>query len=176
MPLTRPPFDCEGPLGFPMLDAQAKALDAILAALPKEKAYEYRRRTKQGMHTEVNPGERSDVSWITTEAVDRDTEVVLARGLNDSQFVLNPIVTLNHAYGAAPVGKSLWRKRYRDGDTVGIKAKTLYPDAPDTWPSSEVWPPDKVFAMVQAGLLNAKSIGFLPLKIHFPDANEAGAN
>ncbi len=32
------------------------------------------------------------------------------------------------------------------------------------------WPPDKVLALVQAGLLNGKSIGFLPLKVHLADA------
>ena len=30
--------------------------------------------------------------------------------------------------------------------------------------------------MVQAGLLNAKSIGWLPTKVHYPDPKEASAN
>jgi len=30
--------------------------------------------------------------------------------MDDSQFALNPIVTLNHDYSMPPVGRSLWRK------------------------------------------------------------------
>lgn len=33
----------EGPLGFPLTDRQAFALDQVLKALPKDDAYQYRR-------------------------------------------------------------------------------------------------------------------------------------
>ncbi|HVS39914.1 MAG TPA: hypothetical protein VMS17_30430 [Gemmataceae bacterium] len=33
--------------------------------------------------------------------------------------------------------------------------------------------PDKVLALVLAGLLNGKPIGFLPLKVHFADEKES---
>src|SRR6516225_10237914 len=117
----------EGPLGFPMLDKQARALDALLRALPQGDEYAYRKVAIGKGPTEVSPGERSDVSWISTEDPDRAGDVVLARGMNDSQFKQNPIVTLNHAYWAPPVGKSLWRKFATDGPVRGIKAKTQYP-------------------------------------------------
>ena len=61
------------------------------------------------------PGDRSDVSWITCEDPDRAAEVVIARGMDDSQFKLNPIVTLQHAYHLPPVGRSVWRKVVKDG-------------------------------------------------------------
>jgi hypothetical protein len=162
-----------GPLGFPMADRQARQLDTLLRALPRQKEYEYRRLVSARAPTELNPGERSDVSWISTESLDRMGEVVIARGMNNSQFVQNPLVTLGHAYWMPPVGKSLWQKRVRDGDLVGIKAKTRYPQRPADWPADDPWPPDKVFSLVQAGLLNGKSIGFLPTKVHFADAKEA---
>src|SRR5262249_11314037 len=54
----------------------------------------------------------------------------------------------------------------------GIKAKTVYPDRPASWPPGQPWLPDQVFALVQAGLLPGKSIGFLPLQVHAPDAEE----
>jgi hypothetical protein len=123
-----------------------------------------------------NPGERSDVSWISTESVDRAGEVVIAKGMNDSQFAQNPLVTLGHAYWMPPVGKSLWRKRVKDGELVGIKAKTRYPERPGSWPEGEPWPPDQVLALVQAGLLQGKSIGFLPTKVHVPDEKEVKKN
>src|SRR5207302_6791943 len=104
---------------------------------PREPAYTYRRLALDKATTELMPGERSDVSWITTEDVDHDREVVLARGLNDAQFALNPIVTLNHAYNLPPVGRSLWRKRVKDGERHGVKAKTVYPPRPASWPGEQ---------------------------------------
>jgi hypothetical protein len=159
-----------------MLDKQARAVDALLKALPKTKEYAYRKAVVARAPTELNPDQRSDVSWITTESPDRQGEVVLAKGMNDSQFAGNPIVTLGHAYWLPPVGRSLWRKRVKDGSLRGIKAKTQYPARPDTWPASEVWPPDQALALVQAGLLQGKSIGFLPTKVHVPDEDEIKRN
>src|SRR5262245_35579813 len=105
-----------GPLGFPLTDRQAGRLEQLLKALPRDGEAAYRRVSKAAATSELNAGERSDVSWITTEALDRDGEIVLAAGMNDSLFAENPIVTLNHSYFAPPVGRSLWRKRVRDGD------------------------------------------------------------
>src|SRR5579885_2402593 len=90
-------YGVEGPLGFPMADRQARMLDTLLKTLPKSKEFEYRRHVKAAATTELSPGERSDVSWITTEALDHANEVVLAKGMNDSQYQGNPIVTLCQA-------------------------------------------------------------------------------
>src|SRR5947209_17701631 len=163
-------------LGFPMIDGAARTLDALLKALPSGKEYAYRKAIVSRAPSELNPGERSDVSWISTEVVDRQGEVVRARGLNDSQFQLNPLVTLNHTYTLPPVGKSLWRKHVKDGELRGIKAKTVYPARPAAWDAADPWPPDKVLALVQAGLLNGKSIGFLPTKVHVPTEREIEQN
>ena len=46
---------------------------------------------------------------------------------------------------------------------------------PANWPAAECWEPDKVFAQIQAGLLNAKSIGWLPTKAHFTDVKETAS-
>lgn len=166
----------EGPLGFPMTDRTARAVESILKELPSSKEYAYRKSLLPQAATEVNPGERSDVSWISTQAVDRFHEVVLAGGMDDSQFAANPIVTLNHAYEIPPVGRSLWRKKVRDGSMLGIKAKTMYPARTASWPETEPWMPDRIFALVQAGLVSAKSIGFLPLKIRPPTPAEMQQN
>jgi len=166
----------EGPLGFPMPDRAAQTLDGLLKSLPRTPEYEYRHLVTTKAPTEINPGERSDVSWISSESPDRTREVVLAKGMNESQFAVNPIVTLGHAYYLPPVGKSLWRKRIRDGQRVGIKAKTMYPPRPESWPEQDAWPPDQVFALIQAGLLQGKSIGFLPTKVHVPDSKEVHKN
>jgi hypothetical protein len=114
------------------------------------------------------------VSWISTEETDRDKEIVTARGMNDSQFRMNPIVTLQHCYYMPPVGKSLWRKKDKNGSIRGIKAKTVYPGRPDDWPD-DYWGPDEVFSLVRNGLMNGKSIGFLRLKSHAPTSHEIAA-
>ena len=124
----------EGPLGFPMPDRAAQALDAILKTLPRSEEFAYRKVVSEKAPSELLPGERSDVSWISSEDPDRANEVVIAKGMNDSQFKLNPIVTLQHSYEIPPVGKSLWRKVVKDGTRRGIKAKTQYPARPGDWP------------------------------------------
>src|SRR5262245_38412042 len=159
-----------------MPDDAARALDAILSSLPATDDHAYRHAVVTRGPTELNPGERSDVSWISTEAVDLLGEVVLARGMDDSQFRLNPLVTLGHDYSLPAVGKSLWRRRVQDGTPpeglVGTQAKPRSPPQPPAWPEDEPWLPDQVFALVQAGLLPGKSIGFLPLEVHVPDEKE----
>lgn len=56
------------------------------------------------------------MSWISTETPGRYDHVVFAKGMNDSQFALNPIVTLNHDYTCPPIGRSLWRRFVKDSN------------------------------------------------------------
>jgi hypothetical protein len=165
--------DTEGPLGIPMKDAQARLLEAILKTLPEEDRRVKRLVTAKSP-AELLDGERADVSWISTEEIDREKEIVWARGMNDSQFRMNPIVTLQHSYHMPPIGRSVWRKRTRDGALKGIKAKTQYPPRPADWPD-DYWGPDEVFALVKGGLMNGKSIGFIRLKSHAPNSHEIAA-
>lgn len=162
----------EGPFGFPLTTRQAIALDQILKALPKDEAFQYRKCIVHKAPSEVLPGDRTDVSWISTETVDRVGDVLIAKGMNDSQYKLNPIVTLEHNYDMPPVGKSLWRKVSADGQRHGIKAKTHYPARPSDWPEAKDWPADIAFSLVQAGLLHGKSVGILPTRLHFPNQQE----
>lgn len=160
--------DVEGPLGFPMLEQQAQQLDELLKAHP---GYEYQ-RAKAKAAPDLLPGERADVSWIQTEAIDADHEIVLASGFKDDIFRLNPVVTLNHNYWNPPIGKSVWRQRLKESDRRGIKAKTTYPTRPEEWPLDQPWPSDPAWALVKAGLMNGKSIGFLTLTSHAPTDEE----
>src|SRR5262245_7562164 len=169
-------YDTEGPFGIPMRDRQAQALDALLQTLPREEPYELRKQLVAEAPSELLSGERADVSWISEESIDRHGEIVLAAGMDDSHFKLNPIVTMQHAYWLPPVGRSLWRRRVRDGERRGIKAKTQYPQRPESWPSSSDWPPDVAFTLVQHGLLCGKSVGFLPTKARRPTEEEIAAD
>src|SRR5262245_27601846 len=94
--------DTEGPLGLPCSDSQAKALEEILKPLdnPTLERVEVCAAT-----TELMDGERADVSWISTEDIDRARDIVIARGIRDDFYQLNPVVTLNHQYSLSPVGR-----------------------------------------------------------------------
>jgi len=162
-----------GPVGVPMTDEQAFALDAVLKQLPAEDQRPRKAQLPAALLS-LEPGERADVSWITTEAVDREQEIVLAAGMNDGHFRLNPLVTLGHNYWLPPVGRSLWRKAAAEDGRRGVLAKPHYPTKPDGW--IEPWTPDEVFMLIQAGLMNGKSVGFIPLKRHSPTEQEVGSN
>jgi hypothetical protein len=164
-------FETEGPFGVPMKDVQAKRLEERLKELPKDDAFTFRRLSLARGLTEFQPEGRCDVSWITEESPDRVGDIVLSAGMDDSHFQLNPLVTLNHDYEQPPVGRSLWRKRVREGTLVGVKAKTFYPVRPAAW-GAEPWPPDRAFELVRAGLLLGKSIGFVPLSLREPTPAE----
>src|SRR5262245_53570664 len=144
MDFLRDYYDTEGPLGLPMKDKQARALEALLKTLPREDPdlYAPGKLTVEKATTELLPGERADVSWISTEEIDRYRDIVLSRGMSDEHFKLNPIVTLQHSYWQPPVGRSLWRKAVKDGQLKGIKAKTIYPTRPDSLPEGTPWLPD----------------------------------
>jgi hypothetical protein len=168
MDFLRDIWDTEGPLGTPMKDKQALAVEELLKGLPRTEDYQPRRVLLKDAMTEFAPGERADVSWISTEDRDRDLEVVISKGMNDEAFKLNPIVTVNHSYYCPPAGRSLWRKVVKDSSRVGIKAKTVYPQRPDHLPKDSTWVPDEIFPLVEHGLLNGKSIGFLPTRVTVP--------
>lgn len=165
--------DCEGPLGFPMQAEAASTLEKLLSANP---GAEYTRATMEKTDTELLTGERADVSWIQTEAVDRQQEILLAAGFHDEVYAKNPIVTLNHSYYMPPIGRSAWRQRVRENGRRGVKAKTLYPEREASWPTEEPWPSDPAWALVKAGLMNGKSVGFVSLKSRQPTEEEIKRN
>ena len=49
----------EGPLGFPMLDRQARVLDGVLRGLPRDDGFGYRKAIIEKATTELSPGERA---------------------------------------------------------------------------------------------------------------------
>lgn len=174
--MPRKYYETEGPFGFPMKDKQAKALDAILRDLsPVDGGPTLRRLAAHKGLSELSPEARTDVSWITVETPDHAGDLVLASGMDDSIYQLNPIVTLNHRYDRPPVGRSLWRRRVKEGTLLGIKAKTLYPTRPESW-RGEDWPADQALELVKAGLLRGKSIGFVPLDVRPPTTAEVEGN
>lgn len=160
--------NCIGPFGFPMFEPEARELDKILEENSKDSAFSYKHVVKSDSFDYFIDKERSDVSTVTDNSVDKDGEVVNPKGLDWSAFQKNPIVTLNHSYWQPPVGKSLWQNFTKNA----WKAKTAYIERPESLPHDKEWIPDTVWHMVKSGYMPAKSIGFLPTKGHTPTVEE----
>ena len=58
-------WDTEGPLGIPMKDKQALQMEALLKDLPKDDLFKPGFLITEKATTELLPGERADVSWIS---------------------------------------------------------------------------------------------------------------
>jgi hypothetical protein len=69
----------------------------------------------------------------------------------------------------------------RDASGVSEPEDARVGTRPCTWGCEaherrNTWPPDKVFALIQAGLLQGKSIGFLATKVYVPTQQEISKN
>ncbi len=181
-PLWKRAGDCEGPLGLPMRDELAKALEAVLNGLQQEcKDFLARqpggiaRRAKTPEQMTLQPGERSDISLITTDRCDLAKEALFPEGGDWTYFAKNGgRVTWAHQYSMLDVGRSLWMKRSAEGQPNGWLAKTHYHDRPgeDVLPKAEPWFPDVVNHYVQHLGLAGKSIGFVPTSARRPSGDD----
>jgi phage head maturation protease len=161
----------ESAVGVKTTEETARHIDEVLKDLPKGREYEYRRKGQPTSSTLIDTasGERCDVSRVTTREMDRDFEIVQPEGLDLDHYRLNPVVLFGHD-ADRPVGKALWIKADQDG----VLAKTQYTPRPEKYVGE--WLPDFVWAMVQADVLRGKSVGYLPLEVREPDADELAAN
>lgn len=164
----------EGPLGFPMREESAREIDELLKQQPSGEEYEYRRKAAAADDVRTDDEERTDTSFIMTDALDRDREVVLPGGGDFAQFRKNPVVTFAHRYDELPVGRALWLKRDEQNGRAGILAKTQYAAKPKDWGDAP-WQPSAVWALVQQGVLKGKSIGFLPTQVRPPTEKDLKA-
>lgn len=149
-------------LGIPLPEAVARQVDAVVRTLPPE--HRKLSRKSSTPTAELVKGERADISMVSCETVDRDGDVILAKGMDLTFFQKNPIVTFAHKYDELPVGKAQWIKRVPGG----LKAKTIYSEATDI--SRACW------QMTQEGILKGKSIGFLPTLVRSPTKEEVSRN
>lgn len=162
----------EGPFGIPMPDEMAIEIEQITKSLPSDERHAYRTLHRIAkLSNEIGDDERADISILSTDAIDRDFEVVMPGGLDLKQFKLNPVVTFAHKYDMLPVGsaKSPGWVRF-DKSLNALKAKTIYAEKPDGWEGP--WLPDAVFSMVKAGILPGKSVGFIPIEVSPPTPEE----
>jgi hypothetical protein len=160
----------EGPWGARVPEAVARALDKQRRELPAEFRDSLQRFTCKG--TAMALGDRQEDSWISTDTIDRQGDVVLPLGMDDRAFALNPVVTWQHAYDQPPVGLSLWRRLANRSVGQGILARTRYPMRPATFGRDQPWLPDMAWNLLRQGLLAGKSIGFVPIKVRPPTPDD----
>ncbi len=162
-----------GPWGVPMAEEVARSLEIRRRAVPAEFRDELLRVPL--CPAAKGSGDREEDSWISTDTVDRQGDVVLPAGMDDRAFSLNPVVTWQHAYDQPAVGRSVWRRLARRGAGQGIVARTRYPPAPPGWPPCQPWLPDTAWSLITRGLLAGKSIGFVALRARSPTREELRA-
>lgn len=98
-------------------------------------------------------GEKATIDYITTDSIDRDSEIVVPKGIVFDQFQRHPIVPWCHDYKSLPLGKCLWIKRTDEG----CVAKTQY--AVKSNPFAK-----QVYEFQKEGFPLGKSLGFIPLE------------
>lgn len=155
----------EGPMGLKMPESTARQIEELSKGLPRD--FEYRRIAKSASEFACDPGERTDVSVITTDAIDRDGEVVLPGGIDWSGY--NRIVTFAHRYDELPAGSNWWIRSKGNG----LVAKTHYPNKPADWGDAP-WLPSAILHLMQQPVptCTGKSIGFMPLSIRAATPSE----
>lgn len=169
-------YETEGPLGVPMKEGSAKALDEIIKNSDKDcQEIGLQRISIRSTPKSVDKSERSEVSWITTDAVDNHKSIVDPKGADWSILEKGGFpVTWNHNYEELPVGRALWVKRSVADGKNGWIGKTQYHTKPDGWQGD--WMADAVWHLVSDGSITGKSIGFYPTKIRQPTSDEIKSN
>lgn len=111
----------------------------------------------------IDEEERTITAVISTSAVDRDREVLVARGIKTDRFEKNPIVAWAHDTSSPPIGKALWVKV--KGQKILAKVQFATTEF-----AEEIW------QLFKGGFLNAFSVGFIPHDGHAPTPKEVKKN
>ena len=99
-------------------------------------------------------GARRFRAVASTGAVDRAGDIVEPAGWRLENFKRNPVVLLSHDSADMPVARA---------SRVAVEGRALMLDA--EFPAAGVSPrSDQAWALIEAGLLGAVSVGFVPLK------------
>lgn len=147
---------CDSAGGCYLPEDDARQVDALTKTLPKDCTFQ---KKAYPVEYQFEPGERSEVSIITSQTVDKSNEVVLVAGLNLDTYRNSYAVLYEHDRNK-PFANCKWIKSFNN-DTE-VRAKTIYPTKPEG--EDVVWLADSVWALTKCvpPVLRCKSIGFLP--------------
>lgn len=114
----------------------------------------------------LEEGSREMVVKITSDALDRENEVLLPDGMDAKEFMRNPIVFATHDYGVKDVvGKVISLRRAKDY----WLAKVFMLPRPDGHEGE--WLPDTILHIAKFGIMGV-SVGFSPLEDRQPTAKD----
>ena len=123
----------------------------------KENEVELIRKGRVSDQSQIDREARTVVNYISTDAIDRDNEVIEHKGVVLDDYKQNPIVPWAHSYSTLPIGKNLWIK----SDKKGLVAKTYFLKHPFAQDVFDLYTED----IAKTGpALKAWSVGFIPLK------------
>ncbi len=123
----------------------------------KEEEVELIRKGRVSSEPVIDRDARTVINYISTDAIDRDNEVIEHRGVVLDDYVKNPIVPWAHDYRGLPIGKNLWIKP----DKKGLVAKTYFLKHDFAEDVFDLYTED---IKGTGPALNAWSVGFIPLK------------
>jgi len=120
-------------------------------------------------NVQVAEGAREFIATVTTSTVDRDQEIIEPAGIDLSTYKTNPIILWSHRHDEPAIGRSVWIKHFGPkGKTKGLMSRGKIAEG--------IAKAAEIFSLMQQGILNTVSIGFIPLTGHDPTADEAKAN
>ena len=117
----------------------------------------YKNLAMDEVKVSIDKDNREFKAVITTNAMDRDEEVLLRDGMNKKDFDNNPIILFNHNPDI-PIGKSLNLRKAGNGWTATAKlaSEGVSEDA------------DKIWRLIKDGILKGVSVGFKILERRAP--------
>lgn len=123
----------------------------------KEDEVELIRKGRISTEPVIDRDARTVINYISTDALDRDNEVIEHRGVVLDDYRKNPIVPWAHNYHGLPIGKNIWIK----SDKKGLVAKTHFLRHDFAQDVFDLYTED----IAGTGpALKAWSVGFIPLK------------
>ncbi len=123
----------------------------------KEDEVELIRKGRVSSQPVIDRDARTVINYISTDAIDRDNEVIEHKGVVLDDYIKNPIVPWAHDYRGLPIGKNLWIKP----DRKGLVAKTYFAKHPFAEQVFDLYTED---IKGTGPVLKAWSVGFIPLK------------
>ena len=126
----------------------------------KEDEVELIKKGVTSVKVETDKDERAVISFINTEDVDRDNEIIDPDGAILKYY--NRVVPYGHDYRGLPMGKSMWIKKDKKNGKKGLLAKTIFLERPAI--NEELY---HMYTDDIAGtgpVLTGWSIGFIPLE------------
>lgn len=148
MPVTEAGFD-------------ARTMEAVVAEFGADAEF-VRKSCISIKAPDIAEGERAVIAAVSTEAIDRDHEVMKLSGVDLKWYRKNPVVLYAHDYRSLPIGKAMWIRK--EGDK--LMAKTVFASA-EANPVAE-----NVYQLFREKILNAWSIGFIVHESREPKQDE----